>query len=467
MFAEGAEMLVMGSITEMLHRDWDLHPLLRGLMVSIVFVGFSAGNFVSGQIGDRFGRRRSILLSYALISCFGFATASAVGPLTMLPLRFMVGVGCGIGFPTVYSLIPEVCPANWRGPVSTLMIGFMPLGELYAALGVLLFDRNLDHTVEGCESGYYPAGSLVDPADCAWKALCEFSAMPAFACLAFTAVFLNESPLYLAAQGRCEEAQEVLTAMAKMNRVDAHFNILRPPAARSRAGGALPTPPEYSFRDAVGRLFGPRFGSTAVFLSFAHFVKDFGLFGLSYALPQYFVFLQSLSAGAQLAIVAALAGPGVLVAFFLTRRKGRARVAAISASAGLCAAFTLGMLDAAPTWMSAPCAYVVKLLALIYFILTVVYTADAFPTAIRNTAVGLCTCLGRGGSIAAPLLLEVTLHHLKSFDAFLWCLFACMAAVSATAPFCLGAGDSASSESEGLLASGAKVCSKDRMEAAS
>eukprot|EP00438_Fugacium_kawagutii_P030743 Skav217075 [mRNA] locus=scaffold1308:47470:50399:- [translate_table: standard] len=77
--AEGAEMLIMGSITSLLHRHWELDPVIRGGMVSIVFIGFSAGNFFSGQIGDQFGRRVSILVSYAMIAIFGFATACSGG----------------------------------------------------------------------------------------------------------------------------------------------------------------------------------------------------------------------------------------------------------------------------------------------------------------------------------------------------------------------------------------------------
>eukprot|EP00490_Sorites_sp_Unknown_P029012 CAMPEP_0114645996 /NCGR_PEP_ID=MMETSP0191-20121206/4903_1 /TAXON_ID=126664 /ORGANISM="Sorites sp." /LENGTH=138 /DNA_ID=CAMNT_0001858771 /DNA_START=65 /DNA_END=478 /DNA_ORIENTATION=+ len=95
--AEGAEMLIMGSITSLLHRHWELDPVIRGGMVSIVFIGFSAGNFLSGQIGDRFGRRTSVLVSYAMIAIFGFATACSGGPALMLFLRFFVGAGCGIG----------------------------------------------------------------------------------------------------------------------------------------------------------------------------------------------------------------------------------------------------------------------------------------------------------------------------------------------------------------------------------
>ena len=40
---------VMGSITTLLHDHWELTAFVRGLMVSIVFCGFSAGNVLSGH----------------------------------------------------------------------------------------------------------------------------------------------------------------------------------------------------------------------------------------------------------------------------------------------------------------------------------------------------------------------------------------------------------------------------------
>merc|ERR1719399_150122 len=147
-------MLVMGSITTLLHDHWELTAFVRGLMVSIVFCGFSAGNVLSGFIGDGHGRKPSILLAYVLIGGFGLATSATWNPASMVVLRFFVGVGCGVGFPSVYSLIPEVCPTELRGVTSSVMIGFMPGGELFAAMLVWIIDPNLERTTAHCELGY-------------------------------------------------------------------------------------------------------------------------------------------------------------------------------------------------------------------------------------------------------------------------------------------------------------------------
>jgi len=442
MFAEGAEMLVMGSITTLLHDHWDLAPAIRGAMVSIVFIGFSAGNFLSGQIGDRWGRRKAILIAYLLIGICGFATACSTSPMMMISLRFLVGLGCGIGFPAVYSLIPEVCPSHTRGSICTLMIGFMPLGEVYAACGVLLIDPKLDGDTDHCDGGvYYPSYGLANPDHCTWKALCEYSALPALVFFLVSYLSLPESPHFLAAQGRYAELEDVLKEMAKVNGkeldlapIQACYPSGSPAAAaiKDSSNGS-----KYSFVSAVQTLMGARFLSTTLFLCLAHFVKDFSVFGLAYALPQYFRFMEHLTVGLQLVAMACLAVPGVFLSILLTRTQAVGHIFCMSCSAAISSVFTLGMLEFLHDWISTMCAYVVKAVALTYFIVTVVYTTEVFPTSMRNTAVGLCTCAGRMGSILAPLLFELSLHHGESTDAFMWMLCALMGVVAFAAPWCL------------------------------
>jgi len=439
MFSEGAEMLVMGSITMLLHDHWELSAFLRGLMVAIVFVGFSVGNLLSGMIGDRWGRRRGILLSYAIIGTCGFFTASAWSPQMMVCFRFLVGVGCGIGFPTIYAFIPEVCPTELRSSICTLMIGFMPIGELYAAILVLCIDPDLKHTSGHCEAGYFPSRNMMKPYECSWRALCEYSAIPAFVFFGLALCFLHESPQFLAVQGRYDELENVLRKMAAMNGATLDLDRLRASfGAATRNNLELQhVGHKYSFRDSVRTLAQPYFRFTTIFMFFAHFTKDFSVFGLSYVLPQYFMFLRSLVTGVQLIIVAALALPGVLFAFCATKVSSVGHIISLITSAGMCACFSVGMLEAIPDWVSAVCAYLTKVFALAYFIITVVYTTEVFPTDIRNTAVGICTCMGRLGSISAPLLFELTLSYSKSFDVFTWSLFVLMTLIALTGPFCL------------------------------
>eukprot|EP00928_Gymnodinium_smaydae_P034345 TRINITY_DN24360_c1_g4_i1.p1 TRINITY_DN24360_c1_g4~~TRINITY_DN24360_c1_g4_i1.p1 ORF type:complete len:499 (+),score=54.01 TRINITY_DN24360_c1_g4_i1:83-1579(+) len=434
MLAEGAEVLVMGSITTLLKGHWELSALLRGTMVAVVFIGFAAGNLLSGYIGDRFGRRVSILLGYCLIGSMGFLTGLALNPAMMVCLRFGVGVGCGVGFPSVYSLMPEVCPTHLRGSMSSLMIGFMPLGELYAALLVLFVDPTLSSSQHHCELyAHYP--NMYRPFVCTWRTMCELSALPAFFFFVCSFFFLWESPQYLCAHGRAEEARVVLRKMAKMNgkSVDLDDTQLVTSAAVPE-----PVPHEFSYTSALTKLLSPPFFGTTLFMFLAHFTKDFSVFGLSYVLPQYFHQLETLTVGVHLTIMALLAIPGVLMAFFLTRASAIGHITSMRACAAFCALFTLGMLESSRDLIGAPCAFLCKSFAMAYFICTVVYTAEVFPTQFRNTAVGFCTSFGRAGSILAPLIFELSREHADgSFDVFLVLLAVLATCIAATAGFAL------------------------------
>lgn len=437
MFSEGSEMLIMGSITTLLHNHWDLSPVLRGLMVSMVFIGFSLGNLISGRIGDGYGRRPAILLAYLMIGIFGLLTSSAWSSTSMVMFRFGVGVGCGIGFPAVYSLMPEVCPTKIRGMLSSLMIGFMPLGELFAALVLLWVDPYLNKTRGHCELGIQ---MITADETCSWRSLCAYSALPAFFFFILSYFFLPESPHFLAVNGREEELEQVMERMRWLNgppREEKQEAGETTPLMRSST--TLEETISHSFLDVLRHLIvGSYYRTTTLFLFLAHMCKDFSVFGLTYVFPQYFLSLENVAPAVQLTIIASLAIPGVLIAVALTRYPHIGHIRCIQILSLCTAVCTLGMFEFAPKLLGIICAYVVKFLALSYFIVIVVYTAEVFPTAIRNSSVGICVGIGRLGSISAPLLFELSHHYSKgSFDIFMSCLLGSMLLVSFLSRPCL------------------------------
>eukprot|EP00397_Hematodinium_sp_SG-2012_P037069 GEMP01040114.1.p1 GENE.GEMP01040114.1~~GEMP01040114.1.p1 ORF type:complete len:483 (+),score=89.31 GEMP01040114.1:335-1783(+) len=426
MFSEGSEMLIMGSVTTLLHDHWDLTPFIRGLMVSIVFVGFFAGNLISGCIGDRFGRRPAILVSYLMIGLCGLLTAAAWSPAVMVTFRFFVGVGCGIGFPAVYSMMPEMCPTHVRGMLSSVMIGFMPLGELFAASILLFVDPHLNRTQGHCEMGFQILGA---DRRCSWRTLCAYSALPSLVFFVFSYFFLSESPHFLATRGKIEDMDLVVERMKRMNGRAEKRGEPDPENVPLLKDDDIGIHKRWSInmhesRYVCAEMLSERYFSTSMFLFFAHLTKDFGVFGLTYVFPQYFLALRQFSAGIQLTIVASLALPGVVLATILTRFEYFGHIPCIRVLAGATAVFTAGMLEFAPDSIGAPCAYIVKLLAMAFFIQIVVYTAEVFPTVFRNSAVGICVGIGRCGSISAPLLFELSYYHSKvqSLD---YCFFLC------------------------------------------
>lgn len=169
----------------------------------------------------------------------------------------------------------------------------------------------------------------------------------------------------------------------------------------------------------------------------AHVAKDFSVFGLSYMLPQYFAFLKGLVAGVELLVVATLALPGVALTYLCSRVQGVSLVYLLSGSGALGSLFALGMLQGVPVSLAAPAAYLVKIFAMSFFVFTVAYTAAAFPTHVRQTAVGFCTAAGRMGSISAPLVFELSKSLTGSFDFFIGSLIFLLTLVAICAPLAL------------------------------
>merc|ERR1719421_2626027 len=397
-------MLVMGSITTLLHDHWELNALVRGAMVSIVFVGFSAGNLLSGMIGDQRGRKASILLAYLLIGGFGLLTSTTWSPAVMVTLRFFVGVGCGVGFPSVYSI-----------------------------------DPNLEKTTEHCELGYDAAQWVEGYTRCSWRSLCFYSALPAFAFFTFALIALRESPHFLMARGRTEEAEKVLGQIDSWN-----YWPSAPPKREPLRPGESAAKAEENDPGALAVMRSPKFFMTTCFMCLAHFTKDFSVFGLAYVFPQYFQGAGKASVAHHLIVTALLAIPGVALAVGVMRTTWIGHITAMRCAAALTALAALGMLEISPEALAVPCAYALKFLSLVFFIITVIYTAEVFPSKYRNTSVGLCTALGRVGSISAPLLFELSMDWSDgSFDIFLSLVSGFMAFIA------LGAGFALSIETKG------------------
>mmetsp|Transcript_70137 Transcript_70137/g.176715 ORF Transcript_70137/g.176715 Transcript_70137/m.176715 type:complete len:500 (-) Transcript_70137:127-1626(-) len=411
MMSEGSEMSIMSSITEIVGEEWQLNSFMRGFLVSIVYVGFGVGNMCSGALGDRYGRRPTILLAYLIIGSFGFLTAVATNTVMMVAFRFVCGVGCGIGFAAVYTLITEICPVELRGPLCAAMIGFMPLGETYAALGVLFIDKEL----AGLTSLKYP---LPLPA-ASWRRLCEWSAAPSIILVLTCSIFLKESPYFLARTKRYEELNKALTSMEYWNGVPLQDDVPIPEADGPQSDASKKaSEPSFSYQAALAKIFGGRLFTTTLVLFFAHFTKDFSYFGCNYVFPQYFTAItDNIAVGIELLIVSFISLPGVAFAVWLTQWDGIGHIRSLKYVSLTCGFVAISLLNFLAEVFHEVGACLIKNLIIIYFIVTVVYTAEVFPTSIRNTAVGICTACGRVGSISAPLVFEL----ISGYDSF-WVL---------------------------------------------
>lgn len=100
------------------------------------------GALVFGMLGDRFGRRRILMLDVLLFSLLELASAFAPSLLVLLVLRALFGIAMGGEWGLGATLAMESIPARARGLVSGVLQAGYPCGFLLASVVYgLLFDH--------------------------------------------------------------------------------------------------------------------------------------------------------------------------------------------------------------------------------------------------------------------------------------------------------------------------------------
>lgn len=124
-FFDGYDMTVISFTSKYLSKDFHLTPLMLGNVFSAGIFGTLLGGLAFGYLGDRIGRRPSILISTAAFSLLTGLTALAHSYPQLLVLRLLNGVALGGAIPLIWALAIEYAPRRFRARVITLiMLGY-------------------------------------------------------------------------------------------------------------------------------------------------------------------------------------------------------------------------------------------------------------------------------------------------------------------------------------------------------
>jgi SP family galactose:H+ symporter-like MFS transporter len=180
--------------------EWALTSFEQGLIVSLVYIGVMFGNLASGPLGDLYGRRFPIVLSFWLIFVLSVLCAFSVDFLMLCLLRILVGISMGIGQPAFQALLTETTPANGRVVLFSLAFCLFAFGEMYSAVLIDIDDPQME--------------------DLHWRWLLAMGALPALFFGILALIFIDQSPYYLSINDRHEEARDVLRRMSSDNFLD-------------------------------------------------------------------------------------------------------------------------------------------------------------------------------------------------------------------------------------------------------
>ncbi len=111
-----ALLLTIGpSLRELLHGDaLSALPRVAAYLISITLFGWAVGGALGGIVGDRLGRRRTMIGAVVLYSIFTGTSALAQSWEMLALTRFLTGIGMGAEWAVGTSLLQEVWPERLR-----------------------------------------------------------------------------------------------------------------------------------------------------------------------------------------------------------------------------------------------------------------------------------------------------------------------------------------------------------------
>ncbi len=385
---DGLEVTLVGSIGAVLERSdtLGLSAAQIGWSGSIYIAGAVIGALLFGRLTDRLGRKKLFLVTLVVYTLGTLATAFSTDFAFFSVCRFVTGLGIGGEYAAINSAIDELIPARVRGRVNLAINGSFWIG---AALGAGLSLVLLDPAVLGPVWG--------------WRAGFGLGAVLAVAIL-LVRRDVPESPRWLLAHGRAEEAQRVIEKIEA--EVTAQHGPLPPPVGRSAIGmHGSPTMRQvaevllhrYRSRSVVAMalMISQAFFYNAIFFTYALVLTRF------YAVPAEKVALYIFPFA-----LGNVLGPLVFGPLF--DRIGRRRMIGLTytlSGVGLAitgALFMAGWLNAVGQALCWSAVFFLASAAASSAYLTV---SEVFPLEMRALAISLFYAVGTGaGGFAAPLL---------------------------------------------------------------
>src|ERR1700751_1566038 len=113
-------------------REWHVSPKDLGLVLSASNIGVLFGSQIFGWIGDRYGRKTSLILCNLLFGVLPYWAANATNLTELTSLRFVAGLGIGGVIPNVVAINAESAPRHLRATLAIIAVGLVPLGGALA-----------------------------------------------------------------------------------------------------------------------------------------------------------------------------------------------------------------------------------------------------------------------------------------------------------------------------------------------
>ncbi|KAM5299678.1 organic cation/carnitine transporter 2 isoform 2-T2 [Ctenodactylus gundi] len=347
------------------------------LSISLFFVGVLVGSFISGQLSDRFGRKNVLFVTMGMQTGFSFLQVFSKNFEMFTVLFVLVGMGQISNYVAAFVLGTEILGKSVRIIFSTLGVCiFFAVGYMVLPL-LAYFIRD-------------------------WRMLLLALTVPGVLC-AVLWWFIPESPRWLISQGRFEEAEIIIRKAAKINGIIAPSTIFDQSELQD-----LSSKKQQSHR--ILDLLRTRNIRMVTIMSIILWMTiSVGYFGLSLDTPNLHgdIYVNCF-------LSAVVEVPAYVLAWLLLQHVPRRYSMATALFLGGSVLLFVQLVPPDLYYLATALVMVGKFGVTAAFSMVYVYTAELYPTVVRNMGVGVSSTASRLGSILSPYFV-----YLGAYDRFL------------------------------------------------
>jgi sugar porter (SP) family MFS transporter len=213
----GFDISVISGTIPFLQEFFELNETLKGWVVSSALIGCILGASYAGRLGDKFGRKKVLLVTSILFAVSAVGSGVANSILSFVLYRILGGLAVGGASVLAPMYIAEVSPAHLRGRM-------VSINQLTIVLGISL--------------AYYSNYFLLQIGENAWRWMFAAEAVPSL--FFFFALFIvPESPRWLVARKDETKAHFVLEKVAGTDFADFELREIKESLAGKEKRGTL------------------------------------------------------------------------------------------------------------------------------------------------------------------------------------------------------------------------------------
>ncbi len=197
-FLFGYDTAVVNGAIGYLKTHFHLNADLEGFATSVMLIGCMAGAALAGPLGDRFGRKWTLVLCGVLFAVSSLAAAIPHSLSQFLWARFAGGAAIGAASMLSPLYIAEIAPEKFRGA----LVATYQLAIVVGILVVFFANREIAMLGERMADKMWNV-------DLGWRWMFASLVFPS-ALFSFLMLLVPESPRWLAKAGRLDQARAVL-----------------------------------------------------------------------------------------------------------------------------------------------------------------------------------------------------------------------------------------------------------------